>query len=79
MSNATLTHIDEVLAYFNENGETETLQHFGISTETLRRYERKKKFFETKQPKSKNRTEYSLGLPEYLFFIGTTLKTINFV
>jgi hypothetical protein len=51
MSNATLSYIDEVLTYFNENGETETLQHFGINAETLRRYERKKKFFETKQPK----------------------------
>jgi len=51
MSNATITHIEEVLTYFNENGETETLQHFGISAETLRRYERKKKFFDTKEPK----------------------------
>lgn len=51
MSNATLLYIDEVLTYFNENGETETLKHFGITAETLRRYERKKKFFDTKQPK----------------------------
>jgi hypothetical protein len=51
MSNATIDHIDEVLAYFNENGESETLQHFGITAETLRRYERKKNFWQTKQPK----------------------------
>jgi len=44
-------HIEEVLAYLNENGESETLKHFNISAETLRRYERKKRFLETKQPK----------------------------
>lgn len=51
MSNASIDHIDQVLAYFNENGESKTLQHFGIAAETLRRYERKKKFTETKNPK----------------------------
>lgn len=51
MSNTSLSHIEEILVYFNENGETETLKHFGITPETLRRYERKKRFFETKQPK----------------------------
>ncbi len=48
---ATIEHIDKVLTYLNENGETETLQHFGITAESLRRYERRKRFFETKQPK----------------------------
>lgn len=47
----TIEHAERVLAYLNENGESETLKHFGITAETLRRYERKKKFFETKQPK----------------------------
>lgn len=51
MSNATLTYIDEVLAYLNDNGETDTLKHFDIKSSTLERYTRKKKFFETKQPK----------------------------
>ena len=51
MSNARIDYIDQVLTYFNENGEPETLQHFGITAETLRRYERKRKFFETKNVK----------------------------
>ena len=51
MSNASLTYIDEVLMYLNENGESETLKHFSIKPSTLERYTRKKKFFETKQPK----------------------------
>jgi predicted RNA-binding Zn-ribbon protein involved in translation (DUF1610 family) len=48
---ASIEHIDKVLAYLNENGESETLTHFGITAESLRRYERRKRFFETKQPK----------------------------
>jgi hypothetical protein len=48
---ATIEHIDKVLVYLNENGESETLQHFGISAESLRRYERRRRFWETKQPK----------------------------
>lgn len=51
MSNATFEHIDKVLAYLNENGESKTLKYFGITLETLHRYARKKRFFETKQPK----------------------------
>jgi len=51
MSNATLSYIDEVLAYFNKNGETETLEYYNIKASTLERYTRKRKFFETKQPK----------------------------
>jgi DNA polymerase III epsilon subunit-like protein len=47
----SLERIDEILAYVNENGESEALQHFGINAETIRRYERRKRFFETKQPK----------------------------
>jgi hypothetical protein len=40
---ATIAHVEKVLAYFNANGETETLNHFGITAETLRRYERRKR------------------------------------
>jgi len=48
---ASFEHIERVLAYLNENGETETLQHFNIKQESLERYKRRKRFFETKQPK----------------------------
>lgn len=51
MSNASIEHIDKVLAYLNENGESETLQHFNINIETLHRYQRKRRFWETKVPK----------------------------
>jgi len=47
----SIFHVDKVLTYLNENGETETLKHFNISAESLRRYERRKRFFETKEPK----------------------------
>jgi len=47
----SIFHVEKVLTYANENGESETLKHFGITAETLRRYERRKRFFETKQPK----------------------------
>ena len=47
----TIEHIDEVLTYLNENGETETLRYFSITAETLRRYERRRRFWETKAPK----------------------------
>jgi hypothetical protein len=51
MSNSTIHHIDEVLAYLNENGEPETLKHFGLKEDTLRRYKHKRRFWETKVPK----------------------------
>lgn len=51
MGKASIEHIDAVLAYLNENGETETLNHFKIKAESLERYKRTKKFYETKQPK----------------------------
>ena len=47
----SIAQIDKVLAYLNENGETETLQYFGITAETLNRYGRSKRFSETKNPK----------------------------
>lgn len=47
----SIFHIEKVLAYLNENGETETLKQFNITAETLRRYERRKNFWNTKQPK----------------------------
>jgi len=51
MGQVSIAHIEKVLYYLNENGETETLREFGINAETLRRYERKMRFWETKQPK----------------------------
>jgi len=51
MSNASFARIEEVLQYCNENGETETCQHFNINIESLHRYQRKARFYETKQPK----------------------------
>jgi hypothetical protein len=47
----TIARVEEVLAYFNANGEAETLNHFGITSETLHRYQRRKRFWDTKQPK----------------------------
>lgn len=47
----TIARIEEVLNYLNENGESETLKHFGINIETLHRYQRRMRFWETKQPK----------------------------
>jgi len=48
---ATIEHIERVLAYLNENGESETLKRYQIKQETLERYKRRKRFYETKQPK----------------------------
>lgn len=47
----SIEHIERVLAYLNENGESETLKHFNINIESLHRYQRRKRFWETKQPK----------------------------
>ena len=47
----SLEHVERVLAFLNENGESETLKHFNITSESLSRYKRKKKFYDTKQPK----------------------------
>ena len=43
--------IDTILAYCNEHGESATLEKFSINIETLHRYERDKRWRETKQPK----------------------------
>src|SRR5574343_325090 len=51
MSNISFTRMEEVLQYCNENGETETCKHFNINIESLHRYQRKARFYETKQPK----------------------------
>lgn len=48
---ASIEHIDKVLAYLNENGESETLKQFNINIETLHRYQRRRRFWETKVPK----------------------------
>ena len=47
----TFARIEQVLQYCNENGETDTCQHFNINIESLHRYQRKARFYETKQPK----------------------------
>lgn len=51
MCSISLGRLEEVMAYLNEHGETETCSHYGINTETLHRYQRKMRFYETKQPK----------------------------
>jgi RNase P subunit RPR2 len=51
MSNATLGHIEPILAYCDEHGDTETCSYFNINIETLHRYQRKVKFYETTKPK----------------------------
>jgi hypothetical protein len=51
MSNISFTRMEEILQYCNENGETDTCQHFNINIESLHRYQRKARFYETKQPK----------------------------
>jgi len=51
MSNISWEHLERVLQYCNENGEPATCQHFGFNLETLHRYQRKARFYETKQPK----------------------------
>lgn len=43
--------IQDVMAYCNDHGETETCTHFNINIETLHRYMRESRFRETKQPK----------------------------
>ncbi len=43
--------IEEILAYLDENGEEKALSYFGINLETLRRYQRKSRYKETKKAK----------------------------
>lgn len=47
----TKEHLDEIMVYCNDHGETETCTQFNINIETLHRYMREKRFRETKQPK----------------------------
>ena len=49
--NVTSERIEEVLLYCNDNGETATCEHFGLTIDTLHRYERERRFRATKQPK----------------------------
>ena len=51
MSNISFTRMEEILQYCNENGETETCKYFNINIESLHRYQRKARFYETKQPR----------------------------
>jgi len=47
----SLGRIETILQYCNENGEPDTCLHFNINIESLHRYQRKAKFYETLQPK----------------------------
>lgn len=49
--NVTSERIEEVLLYCNDNGEAKTCDHFGITIDTLHRYERERRFRATLQPK----------------------------
>jgi DNA polymerase elongation subunit (family B) len=43
--------IEEILAYLDENGEEKALANFGITLDTLRRYQRKTRYKDTKRAK----------------------------
>lgn len=43
--------VEEIMQYLNDNGESETCKQYGINIETLHRYTRLKRFYDTKQPK----------------------------
>lgn len=51
MSNASDERINEILQFCMEKGEPETCTNFGINIETLHRYQREKRWRETKHPK----------------------------
>jgi DNA polymerase elongation subunit (family B) len=43
--------IDNVLEYCNDNGETQTCEHFNIGIESLHRYQRERRWRDTANPK----------------------------
>lgn len=47
----TTERLNEVLEYCNSNGETNTCEFFGINIETLKRYQRQRRFLDTRQAK----------------------------
>lgn len=49
--NISEERLNEIMTYCNEHGETNTCEYFGINSETLHRYQRQKRFHETKNPK----------------------------
>lgn len=51
MSKTSLKRIDKILNYLNDHGETKTLKHFSINAESLHRYQRERRFADTKQAK----------------------------
>jgi len=51
MTNASNERIDTVLAYCNDHGEPETCTQFDINIETLHRYQRERRWRDTRQPK----------------------------
>ena len=50
MSNISWRTLEKVMRFCNENGESATCEKFGINIESLHRYQRKARFYETKQP-----------------------------
>lgn len=47
----SINRISRILQYVDEHGESEACTHFAINIETLHRYQRRQKFWETKEPK----------------------------
>lgn len=47
----TEPRLSEIMEYCNSNGEEASCKQFGINIETLHRYQRQKRFNETRQPK----------------------------
>lgn len=48
---ATNERIDQILAYCNDKGEPDTCEHFRINIETLHRYQRERRWRDTKEVK----------------------------
>ena len=50
-SRTTIDRIDQILAYMDEYGEQKALEQYGINIETLHRYQREKRYDETRKAK----------------------------
>jgi len=44
------SHIDEILAFCEDKGETEACTQFGVNIETLHRYQRERRWRDTRKP-----------------------------
>lgn len=51
MVTATDDRLNQILAFCNDHGEPETCEHFSINIETLHRYQRERRWRDTKNPK----------------------------